>query len=73
MKWIDSTRRKPKEGEQVLCYWSVDGLPGTFGVAVRYGDHWHEPEDDENDFREPEYWQKLPPAPNPLGLPVSES
>jgi hypothetical protein len=37
------------------------------GVATYSGsDQWHEPEDDEDDYRAPEWWRQLPDAPKSL-------
>ena len=64
MKWKNAARKLPKEGSTVLGYWGEFGQKGTYGVATyaRPG-HWHEPENDDDDFREPEYWMDLPPSP----------
>lgn len=63
MKWKTTSKRKPKEGETVLCCWGIEA-PGSMGVATFSGGTlWHEPDDDEDDFREPEFWMELPDSP----------
>lgn len=61
-RWKNTTRTLPKEGDVVLCWWGEK--PGLFGVATfaRPG-HWHDPEDDEDDYRDPDYWMPLPKEP----------
>ena len=63
MKWKSTAKHLPKEGSTVLCCWGIEA-PGTMGVATYSGsDHWHEPEDDEDDYRRPEHWMELPASP----------
>lgn len=63
MKWKSTAKHLPKEGSTVLCCWGIEP-PGTMGVATYSGgDLWHEPEDDEDDYRAPEHWMELPPSP----------
>jgi hypothetical protein len=63
MKWKTTNKRRPKEGSIVLGFWGEDAK-GSYGV-VKFsgGGHWHEPEDDENDYRAPDYWRELPASP----------
>ena len=62
-KWKTTAKKLPEEGATVLCWWGPE-QPGTFGVATYQGhDHWHEPEDDEDDYRTPEAWMELPSPP----------
>lgn len=65
MRWKTTAKHLPEEGTSVLCWWAGGkNGEGTFGVATYSGsDHWHEPEDDEDDYRTPEHWQPLPPQP----------
>jgi hypothetical protein len=65
MTWKTTAKRKPVEGQQVLCYWAPAMVGGAeaYGVAVLNGGMWYEPEDDENDFREPTLWMPLPDLP----------
>ncbi len=67
--WTPLTRRLPAEGSVVLAFWTPakGGMVNAdcFGVAtfVRPG-HWHNPDDDEDDYRDPTHWMPLlPPAP----------
>lgn len=63
MKWKTTSKHLPEEGATVLCWWGPE-RPGAYGVATYAGsDRWHEPEDDEDDYRTPEHWQPLPPPP----------
>ena len=63
-KWIRSAKAVPTLGSDVLCAWVVDGKPVLMGVAqYSGGGHWHDPEDDEDDYRIPEFWMRLPKAP----------
>lgn len=67
MEWISCEKRMPKEGETVIAFWtSLDGeiRPGCFGVATYWPEHWHNPEDDEDDYCDPTHWMPLPEAPN---------
>lgn len=65
-RWRNTTLKPPEEGSTVLCWWgpAKNGDDGMFGVAVyaRPG-HWHEPENDDDDFRDPDYWMPLPKGP----------
>jgi hypothetical protein len=66
MKWKTTSKRLPPEGTDVLCYWSpaAPGGKDCYGVATYAGsDRWHEPEDDEDDYRTPEFWMPLPTPP----------
>lgn len=62
MKWKTTSKHLPEEGATVLGWWGE--APGTFCVATyaRPG-HWHDPENDEDDYRTPEYWTPLPTPP----------
>lgn len=63
MTWKKTTGKLPEEGETVLGFWGIE-KPGSFGVVTyaRPG-LWHDPEDDEDDFRAPEFWMRLPASP----------
>ncbi len=63
MKWKSVAKHQPEEGSTVLAFWGIE-RPGSFAVVTyaRPG-LWHDPEDDEDDFREPEWWTELPPSP----------
>lgn len=64
-RWQKTHDKLPEEGNTVLAFWDAVGGGGSYGVALfaRPG-LWHEPENDENDFRTPDYWMPLPPPPN---------
>lgn len=63
MKWIETEKEKPRRGETVLGYWPRLAEPqkdGSFSMAVyATPTHWHNPEDDEDDFRPPTHWCRL--------------
>lgn len=66
MNWKSTAKHLPKEGTTVLGWWGPandDG--GCYAVATfaRPG-HWHDPDDDEDDYRTPEYWMPLPLPPS---------
>jgi hypothetical protein len=65
-RWKNTTKKLPEEGSTVLGWWGPadndDG--GVYGVVVYASPgRWHEPENDEEDFRDPDYWMPLPKAP----------
>lgn len=75
--WIKTEERRPKDGATVLAYW-YDPLIGSqapmYGVTEYHyrkarqelNSHiWHAVDNDEDDYREPEYWAQLPEAPVP--------
>ena len=61
-RWKMTSKRPPEEGATVLCAWGPE--PVCYGVAVyaRAG-HWHDVDDDEDDYRDPEFWTELPASP----------
>lgn len=66
-RWRNTTKTLPAEGATVLCWWGDLTEPPAkdcYGVATyaRPG-HWHEPENDEDDYRDPDYWMDLPKRP----------
>jgi len=63
MKWKSTEKHLPEEGDTVLCWWGPED-PGLYGVATyARPEHWHDPEDDEDDYRTPEFWMPLPASP----------
>ena len=63
--WRRVTRNLPEDGVPVLCYWKpqVPGGRDCIGVAMRDHGSWHDPEDDEDDYRDPTHWMPLPEPP----------
>ena len=66
--WVATSDRIPKQGETVLAFWTPSGgtplHAGCFGVATMSTPiHWHNPEDDEDDYIQPSHWMPLPPSP----------
>jgi hypothetical protein len=62
--WISVSERLPKIGETVLCFFApivgmmVDGA--NFATATMSApDHWHNPDDDEDDYVIPTLWQRI--------------
>jgi len=67
MEWIATANKKPKKGQTILAFWTPKigpVHPGCFATATYYPGHWHNPEDDEDDYAEPTHWMPLPKAPN---------
>lgn len=65
MKWKTTSKTLPPEGSTVLGYWAP-GVPGgndCYGVVTYAPPLWHDPENDEDDFRPPDYWMGLPTPP----------
>ena len=63
MRWKNAKKHLPDDGATVLGFWGIE-KPGSFGVVTYAGNGlWHEPEDDEDDFRAPEFWMVLPDSP----------
>ena len=63
MTWKATDKHLPKEGDTVLGFWGIEA-PGMFGVVTYSAPgHWHEPEDDEDDYRAPQFWMPLPDSP----------
>lgn len=46
----------PKDGTTVFAHWS-----GQIGIAMFYGGHWRDPEDQDSFFIEPTGWLAAPP------------
>lgn len=61
-KWIHVKEQLPEDGQTVLGSWGIEG-PGMCGVATYERGEWHEPEDDEDTYRSPEFWMPLPASP----------
>lgn len=63
MKWKTTAKHLPEEGTTVLGFWGIEP-PGSYAVVTyaRPG-LWHDPDDDEDDFRYPEFWTELPASP----------
>lgn len=67
--WIPVSKKLPREGETVLCFFApmvgekFDGA--NFATATMSAPHhWHNPEDDEDDYAVPSLWMPiLLPAP----------
>jgi hypothetical protein len=66
-RWIPVSKKLPEEGATVLAFWHpMSGGPPTgqsWGVTTYCPGHWHNPEDDEDDYATPSHWQPLPSAP----------
>jgi hypothetical protein len=66
-RWIPVSKTLPEEGATVLAFWHpMSGGPPTgqsWGVTTYCPGHWHNPEDDEDDYATPSHWQPLPSAP----------
>lgn len=65
-RWRDTKVTVPCDGDNVLGYWASNQSGPGFDCDVvhYYGGHWHEPSDDEDDFRAPDFWMPLPEMPN---------
>lgn len=70
MKWIpfDGRTNLPPVNTPVLAWWDFSGERPTirahppetpFAVAVYNGHLWHNPDDDEDDYRDPSHWMLL--------------
>lgn len=64
-RWRDTKVTVPCDGDNVLGYWAPNQSGPGFDCDVvhYYGGHWHEPDNDEDDFRAPDFWMPLPEAP----------
>ena len=64
-RWRDTKVTVPCDGDNVLAYWcAVVGNGETaWCVAHYYTGRWHNPDDDEDDYRAPDFWMPLPAAP----------
>lgn len=67
-KWHRTGVKLPAAGQTVLAYWEFSQEPhpsgeSNYGVVIFSGSIWYLPEDDEQDFRPPEWWAALPAAP----------
>lgn len=66
-KWVRTGVTLPEDGQTVLAYWEFVQEPhpneSNYGVVTFNGHMWHEPADDEVDFRQPEWWAALPAGP----------
>jgi hypothetical protein len=75
--WISVEKRLPKRGSDVMAFWPPKAGPvhgGCFGIATfATPKHWHNPEDDEDDFIVPSHWMPLPPAPSGDSAEAAES
>ena len=62
-RWKTTAKHLPEEGSTVLGCWGIEG-PGHMAVVTYSGGNlWHDPEDDEDDYRAPEHWTPLPSSP----------
>jgi hypothetical protein len=60
LRWNKTSEGHPDGECNVIGIWN-----GEVGVAHHtYSHRWHNPEDDEDDYRAPEYWMPLPEVPN---------
>lgn len=71
--WIPLNKKHPEQGAAVFAFWppKIGFMTGAanFGVAIYAApSHWHNPEDDEDDYCEPTHWMPLPEAPNQMKL-----
>ena len=66
-RWKPTAKAYPEPGSTVLAFWTPVGGPfhaGCFAVATcANATHWHNPEDDEDDYAVPSHWMPLPEAP----------
>ena len=65
--WIETAERLPKAGSTVLAFWVPKQGPvhaGCWGVASYWPDHWHNPEDDQDGYIAPTFWQPIPASPS---------
>lgn len=70
--WIvfDGKNNLPVVGQPVLVYWSFkrpltppDQHECPFAVAEWNGHYWHNPDFDDDDYRDPDWWMQIPPTP----------
>lgn len=67
--WVPVSERLPEAGVTVLALWLPEDrrIPidptKHYGVATYWPGHWHNPEDDEDQYVEPTYWMPLPAPP----------
>lgn len=74
-EWIQPSERRPLDGEIVQAWWLASELGEAFWDVVRYryrkqrqeaNSHlWHRPDDERDDYTEPDFWQAKPDAPVP--------
>ena len=66
MRWRDVRVTAPCDGDNVLAYWCavVDNGETAWCVAHYYDGRWHNPDDDEDEYRAPDFWMQLPAAPD---------
>lgn len=66
--WVFTYKRLPEVGSTVLGFWNPMGSPvkpNCYAVATFSGHtHWHDPEDDEDDYAVPLAWAQLPEPPD---------
>ena len=65
-RWKDTKVTVPADGDDVIGYWTSKGVTGgkdDISVVHYYAGMWHEPSDDEDDYRAPDLWMALPSAP----------
>ena len=59
-KWTSTKEQLPDAGSTVLAFWPPRAGPvhaGCFATATYAAPgHWHNPEDDDDDFIEPTHW-----------------
>lgn len=65
-RWRDTKVTVPCDGDNVLGYWVPSAPGGNFDCDVvhYYSGRWHEPDNDEDDYRAPDFWMPLPKFPS---------
>jgi len=69
-EWVSVEERQPEPGSTVLAFWEPRSGPVTnqcWGLASYWPGHWHNPEDDEDDYCAPTFWRRLPARPSTQG------
>lgn len=62
--WHNTAERAPEEASIVLGLWyGPDGRPQQAVVVYARQGYWHNEDDDEDDYRGPDYWRDLPETP----------
>lgn len=65
-RWKSTDKILPNEGATVLCWFGPgDTHPEQCYAVATYArvGYWHNPEDDEDGYRDPDYWMPLPASP----------
>jgi hypothetical protein len=69
MEWIRVDDMLPEVGRTVIAFWppylkGSDVTGRNYSIAQYSGsEHWHNPEDDEDDYSVPSHWMPLPNPP----------